>query len=494
MKRKPFNEFVAADFTPLHVESTGSKAQGHLLWGDGVKRLGGSKNGRVEVKARGKTGWVKKEDLGGQSLLEVYFIDVGQGDGVLIKTPDFRHIMIDGGNPRDKQNTGKNAADFVDWKFVKDYGRKAIELDAMIASHNDLDHYGGLADLLDAAQEQELDAEGISIEAFYHAGLSWWDDGGTRSLGKTASANGRKYYVQLLGDRASAEAAVASGGRGAKLQGAWGSFIEKVVAAKTADGSATPFTRLGHGSGHLPGFGPAQGMPDIRVLGPVEEEISGKPALPKFASDSTTTNGNSILLRLNYGRARILLTGDLNTESQNELLKAFTGDRLQFQCDVAKGCHHGSEDVSFAFLQAMAAGVTVISSGDAEGHDHPRPRIVAASGATGHLTVQDDEIITPLVYSTELARSVSLGSPVSLSVDGQTFGRDKLAAAKLEYQERLPGSLRPRKGERELKGACIVAGLIYGLVNVRTDGDTILTATLNEGKGTWTVKKFKSRF
>ena len=29
---------------------------------------------------------------------------------------------------------------------------------------------------------------------------------------------------------------------------------------------------------------------------------------------------------------------------------------------------------------------------------------------------------------------------------------------------------------------------------VRTDGDTILTATLNEGKSGWSIKKFKSRF
>jgi len=114
MQRKPYNEFVGVDSTPLYLQSTGSKSELHLLWGDGVRRLGGARSGRIEVKARGKKGWVDKNALGGTSLLEVYFIDVGQGDGVLIKTPDFRHIMIDGGNPRTRQTTGKNAADFVD--------------------------------------------------------------------------------------------------------------------------------------------------------------------------------------------------------------------------------------------------------------------------------------------------------------------------------------------------------------------------------------------
>jgi len=60
---------------------------------------------------------------------------------------------------------------------------------------------------------------------------------------------------------------------------------------------------------------------------------------------------------------------------------------MEFLCDVAKACHHGSDDVSYEFLSAMRPAVTVISSGDNEGHDHPRPGIVAASATTGHLEI-----------------------------------------------------------------------------------------------------------
>src|SRR5688500_987377 len=134
MVSSPFDAFIGEDTVPLFQEATGSKKAGYLLWGDGVRRLGEQANGRVKVRARGKDGWVKSGALDGESLLEVYFIDVGQGDGILIKTPDFRHIMIDGGHPRGQQNTGKSAADFVDWKFCADYGLEGISLDAMIAS------------------------------------------------------------------------------------------------------------------------------------------------------------------------------------------------------------------------------------------------------------------------------------------------------------------------------------------------------------------------
>lgn len=40
----------------------------------------------------------------------------------------------------------------------------------------------------------------------------------------------------------------------------------------------------------------------------------------------------------------------------------------------------------------------------------------------------------------------------------------------------------------------VVDGIVYGLVNVRTDGNKILCATLNEGKSKWEVKRFTSRF
>ncbi|HEV7233170.1 MAG TPA: hypothetical protein VGN36_02920, partial [Sphingorhabdus sp.] len=171
-----FDDFIGADTARAYFAETGkSEDPGFsLLWGDGVKILTASSASglRSKIQARGKTGWIDKAVLGGKSLLEYYFIDVGQGDGVLIKTADFQHILLDAGYPRAAQPTGKSGADFVDWKFNKDYGTDTIRLDAMISSHIDWDHHGGLNDLLDVAQISELDCTGITIEAFYHSGLS----------------------------------------------------------------------------------------------------------------------------------------------------------------------------------------------------------------------------------------------------------------------------------------------------------------------------------
>jgi glyoxylase-like metal-dependent hydrolase (beta-lactamase superfamily II) len=166
-------KYVSKDTAPLFFDATGSKRRLELLWGDRVD-ITETVGSRFKAKARGKPGFVEAADVGDQSLLEIYFIDVGQGDGVLIRTPDDRHVMIDGGFKRASQPTGKNAADFVDWKFFKDYGRTQIRLDAMMVSHNDADHYGGLSDLLDVNAIHELDAQDIRVDAFYHAGVAWW--------------------------------------------------------------------------------------------------------------------------------------------------------------------------------------------------------------------------------------------------------------------------------------------------------------------------------
>jgi hypothetical protein len=152
------------------------------------------------------------------------------------------------------------------------------------------------------------------------------------------------------------------------------------------------------------------------------------------------------------------------------------------------------------FLQRLRPAVTVISSGDNEGHDHPRPSIVATSATTGFFQEEDDELVTPLVFSTELARSASFGDPFKLArrdaagntteeIEGAEFDR-----ACVHYKETKSGDRNPRTRSKTLKNTLVVAGLIYGLVNVRTDGETILCATLDEKDHDWRVNQITSRF
>jgi beta-lactamase superfamily II metal-dependent hydrolase len=491
-------DYVSVDTSPL-LDSAGDKLGAWLLWGDRVDVIQNSGN-LSEIKTGRLPGkcFVKSDDLGGASLLEFYFIDVGQGDGVLIRTPDDRHILIDGGFPRKNQPAGKNAADFVDWKFVKDYRKQDIRLDAVITSHNDADHYGGLWDLLNEqpAARAELDARSVSVEAFYHSGISWWKSGNTRTLGTHISTENGPMWTKLLGNRSDVKAAL-DGGNSPQLAGEWGKFLASVLGTKKSNGQPTPITRLSHVNGYLPGFEPSTGKPSVKVLAPVEFQANGGPALRRFAGgDSKNTNGQSSLLRIDFGRARILLTGDLNSAAQKALLEDYAGSLQEFECDVAKACHHGSDDVSYRFLQTLRPAVTVISSGDSEGHDHPRPGIVAASATTGFLEFDGDAIVSPLIYSTELARSYSLGLASGLMVQGPSGADFEIKGAQLASAELSFKGTAGVSASRTytLGNSRIVTNLIYGLVNVRTDGQRILCATRSEMDGTWQIKVVNSRF
>ena len=230
-RKKWWNEAISSDVAryyedvKLAKKDTGGKPpkrqKGAFIWGDRVKTISTDGNA-VKVRGRGTEAWVNKRHLGGEPLLEVYIIDVGQGDGLLVVTPEGHNIMVDGGNIRAFQNGGANAADFVDWKFFKDYTsftdrknpeKSKIALDAMIATHNDIDHFGGLWDLIDQDDKNraELDASIVTVDEIYHAGLSWWFDGykdpakkkgAKRSLGPVTKG----HYTKLIGNRTSARA------------------------------------------------------------------------------------------------------------------------------------------------------------------------------------------------------------------------------------------------------------------------------------------------
>lgn len=481
MAEAPTLKYVATPTAALYAQPDGRRRRIELLWGDRVQVLDAT-GARWRVRARGVTGFVAPTVLGDTSLLEVYFIDVGQGDGILIRFPDGRHVLVDGGYNRAKQQTGKNAADFVDWKFVRDYGRDTIVLDAMVSSHCDADHYGGLWDLLDPAHRDELDARAVEVKAFYHAGVAWWSDAGKRNLGPVE--DGR--LVRLLSGKTSLRSGLRANAEPA-LQGEWASFLRQVLAC------GCKVQRVSHRSRYLPGFDPDAGSGSLRVLAPVEPE---RGRLYDLGSDAQNTNGNSVMLRLDYGRARILLTGDLNRNAHRRLLEAYTGSRLELACDVAKSCHHGADDVSYEFLATAEPAATIISSGDSEQHAHPRPAVVSASAVTGHVTIDNDRLRTPLVYSTEISRSFRVGRVEALTLSGDALDRAALdrAKARVGYKQVNAGDLKAASGTRRLAGSYVVTGIVYGLVNVRTDGDTILCATLNEKNSTWDWASFKSRF
>src|SRR5699024_3951709 len=69
--------------------------------------------------------------------MHVHFIDVGQGDSILIETPSEKSILIDGGPPE----AGQKVIAYLNEKDID-------QLDLLIVTHPDIDHIGGLLDVM----------------------------------------------------------------------------------------------------------------------------------------------------------------------------------------------------------------------------------------------------------------------------------------------------------------------------------------------------------
>lgn len=81
--------------------------------------------------------------------MQVHFIDVGQGDSILIQSPSGKTMLIDGG----VKGAGKTVVDYLREQGVN-------KLDYVVATHPDADHIGGLIAVLNS----------ISIKHFIDSG------------------------------------------------------------------------------------------------------------------------------------------------------------------------------------------------------------------------------------------------------------------------------------------------------------------------------------
>ena len=136
----------------------------------------------------------------------------------------------------------------------------------------------------------------------------------------------------------------------------------------------------------------------------------------------------------------------------------------------------------------MAGRATVISSGDNEDYSHPRPVVMGASARYGReARGRDGDVLPPLVYSTELARSVKLAFADEVRVLVEAPPPAHVVPGNASV--RLSGARPP---DRSLDRTPVAADLIYGLVNVRTDGNHVLCATMEEKGNDFDVKVFRA--
>lgn len=120
-----------------------------------------------------------------------------------------------------------------------------------------------------------------------------------------------------------------------------------------------------------------------RVVAP---EPSGPLPASGAGEDSDDENNASLVLLVGYAGLRLLLTGDIEPEAQQTLLRS----GVDLRADVLKVPHHGSRHQHPALPGRVAADVAVVSAGAGNDYGHPAEETLARLQHVGTQTYRTD--------------------------------------------------------------------------------------------------------
>lgn len=434
----PSYAYAASPLIKVFKNRTGSTVVANIILGEWLRIVDEPipATGRIHVKYRGGIGYVEPTDLTRKRQLEIFFIDVSQGDGILIQTPGDRRILIDGGKSDDTY-------EFIINKYRLDKPDHYTDFDAIIATHSDDDHTKGLINILKDSR--------IAVKRFYHNGLfrrtDTKQDPGPRKgkrvygLVDRPKLSGKPQFTPLMKDILNA---VDDAERNLPI------VIQRMKElGRRVDDPPEGFIckRLDAADRFIPPYDDSQKSLVIQVLWPKANlDENDQLYYTWYGNAGKTVNGNSVVLSVQYGTQRILLTGDLNTDSMDDLLKAYPSDANKtsvLESHVYKAAHHGSQDFSVKFLNTVKPDAAVISSGDDRNDIHGHPRAVLLGTVTRYSRCKK-----PAVFSTELAACFT-----RLSEKEQA----KFQSGKAQLYERS----------------------IQGIIHLRSDGERLCLGTVH---------------
>ncbi len=303
--------------------------------------------------------------------LRIDFLDVGQGDAALITLPDGTTWLIDGGG---RPTFGQQRRPLTDARPVAtdaDDTAEQIARVTPVAAERDDDSAAAPPD--DVAPEK-FTRDARSIGDAVVSEYLWWR--GLDHVDYILATHAHADHIDGLNDVARNFAV-----RAAFVARAPARVAEYAHLSATLQQAGVPVFLLERGA-------------QLR-FGALTADVLWPPT--DASTSATSGNDDSLVLRLRFKERTILLTGDMESHAEAELLRAHT----DLRCDVLKVAHHGSRTSSTApFVQATRPAVAVISVGRTSPFGHPDPAVVSrwqaigaqvlVTGRRGTITVSTD--------------------------------------------------------------------------------------------------------
>jgi competence protein ComEC len=293
--------------------------------------------------------WQKQPPPASGKELRVHVLDVGQGDSILILSPEGKTVLIDAGD----EKNGKKVVEALRLKGVQ-------QIDYFIATHTHPDHIGGAAEVF----------------GNFKVGTVLWNDyPPPEAVAKDAPAADKSADKKQGKKQAAPARSPAKQGKVVELPTvkAYNSFKSAVEQTGTKFEKAEVEQKIDLGGGAI-----------LTVLAPIPPLFTKE--VIAASRKGNESNANSIVMRLDYGKFSMLLPGDAEEQTEERLV----GKETSLEATILKVAHHGSKyATSENFLKRVFRAddpqpkAAVISMAEFNRYGHPNQDVLNRLKAAG---------------------------------------------------------------------------------------------------------------
>ena len=296
------------------------------------------------------------------------FLDVGQGDGILIRTEQGTSILIDGGS-----TSNQRVGEYVLLPAIRYYGMS--ELDYVFVTHGDADHISGI--------EYLLNAEHIGVRIRNLVLAKYGDRQGLANIETLAKEKNINVVYMEAGDKIQEKQNPDMAGLTLECLYPSGSTLEaKQVVEREADSIAeAKQVAEREASGITDDKKIAIGLDNAIIANVPGEEATGS---------GLNANDLSMVLLAKYDGRKILFTGDAGSMVEKRLI--LEKSILLSETDALKVGHHGSHSASSkGFLQMTKPQYAIISCGKKNHYGHPHEETLMQLQTIGARVYRTDQ-------------------------------------------------------------------------------------------------------